>query len=709
MTDGIDNATDAAYSSETDTASADPILSNGQRRSRVLPPSVVARPNGHGRIVDPHHHERKHRYSWQKPLPPRPRRACWLIEAVYELDAVRVEALLTCPGIRVDKCDTEGNTALLAAAWLLGRRLREQHSNDSTQKWAVGCFTRMIVLLVQAGANVNALNNNGLSVLTLVGNCLDMARILLKAGANPMRGTTGSPLSEAIRNGDEYAVEFWFRHTHPTPNSMAANGGNPWKVLMPYLLVPQARKHVFRWTSEASKKSPAINQRAAWAMAKRLVRAGYNIDLPLDSPTPKPPKKDEYGCAFSKDLYDIDDALDTPLVLACRNGDMRAVDRLLALGANPHLHAPNGRHPFMVWLSALWKGGLKDDPEKKWLSIHRGALRFLSPELISQTAAYGWRGWAGYDEVHPLACVLRGPCRAKSPQARAAGWELAYALLGLGLTCPLPQGKDVSITERVIGCSLSWFRIHEIMNKEMGDREHEDNPFETLALFLKALPGWRESQEVVCPDPWSFTSCLVKEAKHPFGAEPLSTATFAQFSDTGLRWDVAVQPSSIPHSSIRKPLFYLCKHQTQTSYGQTTNNDQQPIEQKPLSLEAIAFFLALPVISQEERREAFNALIDGGPRKGRNEAFSLFHTHGFDIAGTGGLGQGSPLMLLARHATTDTDVMHFFFRMGLKPNADDMMKWPREKSAMWSAWEMDAQLKTVLDPHTRPASRRARL
>lgn len=599
----------------------DPVLSTGRARSAVLSASVIARPNGRGKGPGAAHRAqaKKRRtygglYAVLYPHEPQtqPRRPCWLYEATLTVDLERVEALLSCPGIQVDAA-FGGETSFVLAVRMLGR----QREHPELQR-RLGA---MVGLLLAAGASPHAEVPGGVPLLALVRDQPEWATLLLKAGADPSRGSRTTPLMEALRAGDEENAQHWLACSSPSENPMAPN---PWSVLMPRLLATHKKPSPFdpttdvppSWGNDSRRLAAptSMDQDAAWCWAERLIQAGYGPDRPLQ-PWPRPKtaqeERDEqkgYGSRFQK----VERTQDTPLIHACAAGCAATVDRLLALGANPHAWAPNGVHPFMAWVTVsmgrfvrLEATGISADEAAV---LQQQAERFWTPELATATVPL-WRGFPGYEEVHPLGSLLAGPCRSNDERVAELGWAWVDRLVDAGLRCPLPATpKDSSMVEQIVGLWVSAIRMSD---------DRDSGPFSDRFLgLLAALPGWREAQSTPCSDQWRMVPQAIRTVARcwrsplmveeiPLGKIALAGGDWAAYMATG-----------------HHPLLELCTTET---YESSVDRD------RPVPVAAVNFLLQQPFIRSDERQNALVALLTGPARSGTLEALACFEAAGCSV------------------------------------------------------------------------------
>lgn len=655
----------------------DPLLSTGRRRSAVLSASVIARPNGRGQRarVSRGRNSRVTGYSVFSAKPVRPReRPHWLLEALQAFRLERVEALLSCPGIRVNAAHG-GETAL---TWVV--RTLDAHRNRPPSRELMERCLQAFQMLLAAGADPNTQTASGESVLTLGRRVPEVRDALLARGADPSLGLRHTALTAAIACGEETEADFWLART--PPGSVASP--NPWKPLLEHHVAPPKSAVSYDAFLGLEAGGNRWSEEAVGRWARRLLGAGFGINRPLTHPASAQPASSEWK---------EDPSLDTPLIWACDKADPQLVSQILDWGADPHAFSPNGRHPFLSWVDKrLGRFVVPASAEERSVEKdHCLALRFLTPELLKDNHPAPDSHWAV--TMHPLAAILNGPIRREWSVQREWGWRLARTLLKMGLVCPPPiSASRASRVERALGELVGWTWFVE-SNQPLLDPQVEG--------FLRDLPGWREAQAVPCSDRSRLSNRMLERSlekfEHVLLARP-HAACFQALERTGVVWP-------LEHRG-RNLAVQLCD----TPPRGENDKDKKAV---PLPADLVEWFLdRTPAPLQAEvTRSAFACLLKSPYRPGLDAALSAFGARGWQVDSREDGPGGALFDALMAGDPLDPEVIACIHRCGATVNPEVRSTWNRANAEVWYAQESSkhhaCMLETVASP-TR-AVRRARL
>lgn len=667
-------------------------LPDGRRVGDILPISLIARPNGTGRVPARLRPPKPRRrvYSWEKSSlsghsteTPARARDCWLVEAAQEMQLERVQALLALPHTKVDRRRPKQDTALMAIARSLGRDAERDaegtgHLDADTREWVRQRHLDILDALLAKGANPMLVSGEGKTVPELMGGHIEALRRVFRAG-HSAAAVAAQGLYAALARGDTTTAAFWLRRQKdqaawPNPVEPVVEALVPLKPL----------------AGLSSLKRPRLSRPQALRWLRRLRRAGFSLDRPL-APPPLPKKKPDatrWGLDRDEDSpYKVDDTQDTPLVRVARRHDAQAVRLLLGEGAQV-AWAPNGRHPFMAWLKDRWSGDQAGfTPETVAIAERFFATDLLESPLLKREPE---RGAPTFEDTHPLGAIMNGMCRSRAATTARLGWQWAHRLIDCGLSCPLPDEKTVSAVERIAG----WF-LHDFQWRRGDDKARETEACRELARFLHALPGWRAAQATPCKDRNRFHLELI-EALAYRGSCP--ERILERLTETGLSWgSEAGYVDDIVSRQVQRPLPYLCTLRTYR------DQPAEP-EKHPLNPQAIGFLVGRHDTPQDDKDAAFDLLLQWPERPQFAESLKAFWDNGFSLS-AGSAENPSPIERAVTAAKTTPEVLRIFFDLDVRHV--NPSEWPEPLKSSWLSWVAEEAEQLMPQPKIERA--RARL
>lgn len=262
------------------------------------------------------------------------------------------------------------------------------NGNDLIGLAAGTCDERLVSLLIERGADVNRGNAHGWTPLHQAGylGLPHLARILLDAGASPAvsgRGDGGTPMIAALFWGHREVAELLAGH----PRNLRAAAGLDDVALIDELLPggrPTPRAGAYRgfyrphsgfpaWTP-SDDPAEIVNEALSWASRNGSVRAVERLHA--------------LGAELDADVY-----AGTALTWAAFTGQAEAARRLLELGADPNRRGRFGGPQHGVGVTALHLAAQCGKLDVIEVLLDGGADPTLTDDLYHSTPA----GWAEHD------------------------------------------------------------------------------------------------------------------------------------------------------------------------------------------------------------------------------------------------------------------------------------------------------------------------
>jgi ankyrin repeat protein len=260
--------------------------------------------------------------------------------------------------------------------------------NDLLGLAAGTCDERLVVVLLEAGADVARGNAHGWTALHQAGysNLPHMARVLLAAGA-PVdvsgRGDGGTPLTAALFWGHREVAEVLAGHGVVPRNLRVAAGLNDVALVEELWSSPEAGAHRgfyrphsgFPAWQPSSSRTEIRDEAMSWAARADAVDAITALH--------------RLGASLDANVYQ-----GTPLTWAAAQGRVQAVRRLLELGASPSLVGTFGGPQHGVGTTALHHAAESGHLEVIEVLLDAGADPTITDELYGGTPA----SWAAHGE-----------------------------------------------------------------------------------------------------------------------------------------------------------------------------------------------------------------------------------------------------------------------------------------------------------------------
>jgi len=270
-------------------------------------------------------------------------------------------------------------------------RVRGTNGNDLLGI-AAGCHPELVQLLLDRGADPNRGNDYGWTPLHQAGygNRLDLAELMLSAGADPSlsaRGDGGTPLVVALFCGHREVVDLLGLWPH---NLRVAAGLGRLDLIRELVGTPQAGSHRafyrphggFPPWSPADDPQEVLDEGLVWAAKSDRVEA---IELLAES-----------GARLEADPY-----RGTALAWAAANGRVEAIRQLLALGVDPNRRGTFGGPEHGEGVTALHLAAQSGHADAVRALLEGGADPTLRDHLHDGTPA-GWAELGCHPEVAKL-------------------------------------------------------------------------------------------------------------------------------------------------------------------------------------------------------------------------------------------------------------------------------------------------------------------
>jgi ankyrin repeat protein len=290
--------------------------------------------------------------------------------------------------------DVDGLRALLARFPELATA-SGTNGNDLLGLASATCDERLVSVLLEAGADVAHGNAHGWTALHQAGysNLPHMARVLLDAGAPvgvSARGDGGTPLVAALFWGNREVAEVLAAHGVVPRNLRVAAGLNDVALVEERWSSPAAGAHRefyrphggFPAWRPSSSVTEVRDEAVSWAARADAVDAITALH--------------RLGASVDANVYQ-----GTPLTWAAAHGRVRAVRRLLSLGAAPSAAGTFGGPRHGVGTTALHHAAEGGHLEVIEALLGAGADPTIADELYDGTPA-NWAAHGGHEDARAL-------------------------------------------------------------------------------------------------------------------------------------------------------------------------------------------------------------------------------------------------------------------------------------------------------------------